>query len=113
MLNKLNFYERYGVEEYYIYYPESGEWEGWYRSGDRLVPIEQMDGWTSPRLSIRFGKGYETDLGLQLPNGRRMLSFLQIAQLAEQAQREAEPERQRAEKLAQKLRELGINPEEL
>lgn len=93
MLNKLNFYERYGVEEYYIYYPASGEWEGWYRSGDRLVPIEQMDGWTSPRLGIRFGKGYETDLGLQLPKGRRTLSFLEIAQLAEQAQREAELER--------------------
>lgn len=141
MLNKIAFYERYGVEECYIYYPDSGDWEGWHRKDDRLVPIEQMDRWTSPRLGIRFGKGYETDLGLQLPNGRRMLSFMEIAQLAEQAQREAEAERQRAEhaqreaeaerqraeqaqrqaeaerqraeRLAEKLRALGINPEEL
>lgn len=72
-----------------------------------------MDRWTRPRLGIRFGKGYETDLGLQLPNGRRMLSFIEITQKAEQAQREAEAERQRAQRLAEKLRALGINPEDL
>ncbi len=56
-----------------------------------------------------------------------MLSFLEIAQLAqraqqeaeverqraERAQQEAEAERQRAERLAAKLRELGIDPEQV
>ncbi|GIV20638.1 MAG: hypothetical protein KatS3mg023_2389 [Armatimonadota bacterium] len=127
MEEKMRFYERYGVEEYYIYYPESGEWDGWRREGEHFVPIEQMDGWVSPRLGIRFGKGMETELGLQLPDGRRMWSFLEIAQMAERAQREAEAERQRAERaqrkaeaereraerLAAKLRELGIDPEQV
>lgn len=113
MLNRIAFYERYGVEEIYIYYPDSGEWEGWYRKEGRLVPIEQMEGWTSPRLGVRFSKGYQTHLGLQLPDGGRMLSFVEIAQVAQQAQREAEAQRQRAEKLAQKLRELGLNPDQL
>lgn len=113
MEGKMRFYERYGVEEYYIYYPESGEWDGWRREDDRFVPIEQMEGWVSPRLNIRFDKGSQTELGLQLPNGRKMLSFMEIAQLAERAQREAEAERQRAERLAAKLRELGIDPDQV
>ncbi len=113
MEEKKAFYERYGVEEYYIYYPEIGEWDGWRRENERFVPIEQMDGWVSPRLRIRFGKGAETELGIQLPNGQPMLSFLEIAQLAQRAQQEAEAERQRAERLAAKLRELGIDPEQV
>lgn len=67
------------------------------------MPIEQMDGWTSPQLGIPCGKGYETNLGLQLPNGRRMLSFMEIAQMAERAQRKAEAERQRVERIAKRL----------
>ncbi|MDW8322111.1 MAG: Uma2 family endonuclease, partial [Armatimonadota bacterium] len=98
---------------YYIYYPESGEWDGWRREGEHFMPIEQMEGWVSPRLGVRFGKGSETELGLHLPNGRKMLSFMEIAQIAERAQREAEAERQRAERLAAKLRELGIDPEQV
>lgn len=113
MEEKMHFYERYGVEEYYIYYPDAGEWEGWRREGERFIPIEQIEGWVSPRLGIHFGRGLETELGLQLPNGRRMLSFLEIAQIAERAQREAEAERERAERLAAKLRELGIDPEQV
>ncbi|MDW8103954.1 MAG: Uma2 family endonuclease [Armatimonadota bacterium] len=120
MEEKMRFYERYGVEEYYIYYPESGEWDGWRREGAHFVPIEQMEGWVSPRLQVRFGKGAETELGLQLPSGRKMLSFMELAQLAERAQREAETarqraeaERQRAERLAARLRELGIDPEQV
>lgn len=44
-MEKLEFYERYGVEEFYLYDPDAGRLEGWLRQGDKLVPIEQMDGW--------------------------------------------------------------------
>jgi len=54
MLRKLEFYDRYGVEEYYVFDPEGLELTGWRREGDRLVEIPQMNGWTSPRLGIRF-----------------------------------------------------------
>ncbi|MCS7310934.1 MAG: Uma2 family endonuclease, partial [Armatimonadetes bacterium] len=62
MLEKLAFYERYGVEEYYLYYPESGEWDGWTRQEGRLQPVAQMDSWQSPRLGIRFAKGREAEV---------------------------------------------------
>lgn len=39
--------------------------------------------------------------------------FMEIAQLAARAQREAEAKRQRAERLGAKLRELGISPEQV
>ncbi len=37
---KRQFYDRYGVAEYYIYDPDRLDFSGWMRSGDRLVPIE-------------------------------------------------------------------------
>jgi hypothetical protein len=44
----------FGVEEYYIYDPDSGELEGWLRDGDTLRKIPEMNGWVSPRLGARF-----------------------------------------------------------
>ena len=32
MANKLKFYERYGVEEYYIYDPDKIDLNGWLRN---------------------------------------------------------------------------------
>jgi len=106
MLDKLAFYDRYGVEEYYLYYPESGEWDGWTRQEGRLTPISQMEGWRSPRLGIRFEKGKDAEVGLFYPDGRKFLSFLELGQLAE-------AEHQRAERLAAKLREMGIDPNQI
>jgi Uma2 family endonuclease len=54
MLNKLRFYERYGVEEYYMYDPDHEDLAGWLRSEDQLREIETIAGWVSPRLGIRF-----------------------------------------------------------
>src|SRR5213076_1518458 len=54
MARKRAFYERYGVEEYYEYDPDRGQLRGWQRHGGQLVPIPEMRGWLSPRLSVRF-----------------------------------------------------------
>ena len=51
---KFEFYETYGVEEYYIYDPDFHTLEGWLRVNDRLRPIPEMNGWISPRLGVRF-----------------------------------------------------------
>ena len=61
MKRKFEFYERYGVEEYYLYDPFSGKLEGWLRRGDKLKKIARMRGFVSPRLGIRFepGKGQD------------------------------------------------------
>src|SRR5208282_4133963 len=42
MERKFNFYEKYGVDEYYIYDPDRVKLSGWLRQGDRLVEIPSM-----------------------------------------------------------------------
>lgn len=122
MVDKLKFYDRYGVEEYYLYDPDSIELSGWIRSGTALEPVEDMQGWRSPRLRIRF-EIFGENLHLFRPDGEEILPPLEIGkdrQLARQeaaaaeqraftAEQRAIAAEQRAEKLAAKLRELGIN----
>ena len=126
MAEKFDFYQRYGVEEYYIYDPEDGPLEGWRRAGDHLEQIPQMPGFVSPRLLIRFEPGPGPDnLTILGPDGTPFLSFREWVEKAKADQRRAESaellaleqtrlvsaERQRAERLAAQLRELGIEPE--
>jgi Uma2 family endonuclease len=104
MRKKFDFYEKYGAEEYYIVYPDFPSFaEGWRRDGDRLVEIADLNGWVSPRLGWRFqlDTGELTVFG---PDGRKLRDPAEIA-------RERDAERARAERLAAKLRELGIDPD--
>ena len=39
MIRKFRFYERYGVEEYYIYNPDNGDLVGWQRRDGGLEEI--------------------------------------------------------------------------
>ncbi|PSO49765.1 MAG: hypothetical protein BRC33_05600 [Cyanobacteria bacterium SW_9_44_58] len=110
MTRKLQFYERYGVEEYYIYDPDSNELEGLQRLDGRLQLIEQINGWISPRLGIQFRVTSET-LEIYRPDGRKFLSSLELEQERQQAFQRAEQESQRAKRLAEQLRALGIDPE--
>ncbi len=87
MANKLNFYDRYGVEEYYIYDPDHGTLEGYLRNVERgqLEPIPEMVGWLSPRLGVHFGlEG--TDLVMLAPDGRAFEPMLEVIQGREAAQ---------------------------
>lgn len=139
LLGKFRFYQRYGVEEYYLYDPDHGPLKGWLRSGQRLKKIAQMAGFTSPRLGIRFEPGEGADnLAIFRPDGQPFLSFGQLGdqfeaekrraetehqraeaehqraeaerQRAETECQRAETERQRAESYLAKLRELGVEP---
>ena len=126
MDKKLVFYDRHGVEEYYLYDPDKGDLSGWLRNGERLDVIEQMSGWVSPRLGIRFEMS-GTELQLYRPDGERFATYIELAALREQerqdkeqaqqqlgqAQQQLEQEKARTQQLATKLRELGINPDEL
>jgi Uma2 family endonuclease len=96
MIAKYKFYQRYGVEEYYLYDPDTGELTGWLRSEDELQEIEQMVGWVSPRLGIRF-ESPNNELQVFRPDGRQFLSYLELDQLRQQEFQRAEQERQRAE----------------
>jgi Uma2 family endonuclease len=117
MAAKLEFYDRYGVEEYYLYDPDSGDMSGWQRNGDRLKVIPELDGWTSPRLGVRFGRE-DGQARMYLPDGSPFLSFVEIQaqmeyekQRAEHEQQRAEHEQQRADRLAARLRALGLDPD--
>ncbi|CAK0762528.1 putative restriction endonuclease domain-containing protein [Gammaproteobacteria bacterium] len=103
MSKKFYFYQRHGVEEYYVHDPDRGLTEGWLRQAGRLVEIPRMEGWVSPRLGIRFGlEG--TDLVLWRPDGRRFKTSVENekraeieARRADEAEQQAETERQQAE----------------
>jgi Uma2 family endonuclease len=54
MAKKFLFYDRYGVEEYYLDDPDRNDLEGYIRRENRWEPIENFDRWVSPRLGVRF-----------------------------------------------------------
>jgi Uma2 family endonuclease len=137
MKKKLAFYDRHGVEEYYVYDPDSFKLEGWQRQQGRLTRLHWMDGWTSPLLGIRFVcKG---ELQVFRPDGTPFQTLEEVEtraaaernraeeaqnraveaqnraeeaqNRAEEAQNRAEEAQNRAERLAARLRALGIDPE--
>jgi len=133
MNKKLSFYQRHGVEEYYLYDPQINELEGWQRIEGNLEVIEPMEGWISPRLGVRFELG-EDGLEIYRPNGEKFLSYAELEeerlldrqrlqqesqraeqadQRAEQADQRAQQADQRAQRLAAKLRELNIDPDSI
>ena len=117
LARKFEFYERYGVEEYYLYDPEAVVLSGWRRKDNVLQTIEPMHGWVSPRLGIRFDLSGE-ELVILRPDGERFLTFLALKEeqererrRADEAQQRADEAQQRADRLAAQLRALGIEPE--
>jgi Uma2 family endonuclease len=131
LTRKQEFYETYGVEEYYLYDPDTNQLNGWLRQQNRLLPIVDMQGWVSPRLQIRFDRPTEQEeLELYYPDGQKFLSSIELDRRARTAERRAssaeqrassaeqraaeaeaalEQERQRAEQLAARLRALGLS----
>src|SRR5437868_15446826 len=80
-------YERYGVEEYYVYDPETGELTGFRREGDELREIPEMRGWDSPRLGVHFDlEG--TNLRLTGPDGRLFASYQELARQCDELARD-------------------------
>lgn len=126
MAKKLKFYEQYGVQEYYVYDPDDVDLIGWIRSGEHFEVVEETAGWVSPLLGIRF-EMTPNMLEIYRPDGQKFLSYLELAQARDQAAQERdqaaqerdqalallESERQRNDRLAERLRELGIDPNQL
>lgn len=126
MANKLLFYQRYGVLEYYIYDPDAVEFTGLVRSQEWLEEIEQINGWVSPRLGVRFELTADT-LEIYRPDGVRFLTPVELDQIREQERQRAETERQlkeaaliqleqerqRYQDLLARLQERGIDPDQL
>lgn len=119
MAKKLSFYDRYGVEEYYLYDPERVDLSGWLRSEGRLEVIEQIQNWVSPRLGVRFDVSSD-ELQIYRPDGQQFATYVELARAREDAERAREDaeamleaERRRVQALEARLREMGIDPEQL
>ncbi len=110
MAKKFEFYQDYGGEEYYIYDPDKIDFGGWIRQEDKLTAIESINGWVSPRLGIRFQMG---DSGLEIyrPDRRKFATYIELETERMMEAQRAEAAEQRAQRLAEKLRELGIDPD--
>src|SRR5919202_723019 len=105
MNKKQVFYDRHGVEEYYLYDPDRNDFSGWMRSQGRLDVIDAIENWVSPRLGIRFDLSGE-ELQIYRPDGRKFYSYVEICQLLEQEKLRVEQERQRAEQAEQQVEEM-------
>jgi Uma2 family endonuclease len=126
MARKLLFYERFGVEEYYIYDPDRNRLTGYQRNGKHLIEIPTMQNWVSPRLGIRFVLQPD-DLEVFAPNGEKFMSPVEIDQRRRQAEAEALSAEQRADRAETradraessqtqaipKLQTLGLTPEQI
>ncbi|QUS61248.1 Uma2 family endonuclease [Synechocystis sp. PCC 7338] len=112
MIRKLQFYERYGVNEYYVYDPDDNELTGLQRGENGLEMIETIEDWTSPLLGIRFLLTPDT-LEIYYPDGRKFLTTVEFNQEMAKEKQRANEEQQRADRLAAKLKELGVDPEEI
>ncbi len=140
MQGKLEFYERYGALEYYVLEPQGVMYlEGYRRVGGvlELIPPDDIVDFTSPLLGVHFitrdgtvtvygpdGKMWETPLGMVVQANTlaekaelRAEEAIEMAHAANDrtalALEQVEAERQKANRLATKLRELGLDPDAL
>ena len=99
MRNKFKFYDRHGVEEYYLYDPDTDTLDGWRRDDESLADIPRMDGWVSPRLGICFDHS-SGKLVLRDPDGQRFRGMRELSDLRREAEKKAEQEKRRADREA-------------
>jgi Uma2 family endonuclease len=129
MADKQAMYEEFGVEEYYVYDPDSNHLQVYVRRGEVLRRVRPADGFVSPRLGIRFDLS-GPELVIYRPDGQPFRLWSEVEarrvaaeqraeqekQRAEQEKQRAEQERQRAARLAElsrKVRRGQASPEEL
>lgn len=115
-LKKELYQDRFRTPEYFWFYPQTLEFEGFRLVGDKYQPIPVNE----------HGQRWSKQLGLYLSVYQEQLRYftsdgqlvarpeedaLRAMAEAQQAQDMAQSERLRAEKLAAKLRALGIEPD--
>ncbi|TAE50173.1 MAG: Uma2 family endonuclease [Cytophagales bacterium] len=122
MLDKLLFYQKYGVEEYYLYDPIKLRFHAWNRKNDRLDSILVMPIFESPLLGVKFEIYEGSKLKIFNPDGSQFLTFVEQSakrKQAEQALKKAEElakiakqEKAEAEEFAKKAEEEKAKAEE-
>lgn len=112
MKRKLSLYEGFGVDEYDVYDPDRNQLKGYLRTDGLFEIIDPINQWVSPRLNIRFELA-EPELKIYHPNGNLFVTHTEIAEQKEQAEQRAEQAERRAAMLAERLRAMGIDPDEV
>ena len=101
MSDKEDFYERHGVEEYYVYDPEKNYLRIFVRQGTTFRKVRPPHGFVSPRLGIRFELS-GPELVVSYPDGRRFLTFEELDAQRQAAEQRADKAEQRADKAEQR-----------
>jgi Uma2 family endonuclease len=126
MADKSAFYEEHGVEEYYVFDPETNKLEVYQRQGDVFRRVRSLDAWVSPRLGIRFDLSVRP-MVVYGPDGQPFRTLEEEKALSQNERDKANEAKQEADRakqeisqlqtknarLIQKLRELGIDPDSL
>lgn len=111
MTRKFAFYARYGVDEYYLYDPDSNKLSVYQRNGQILEEELAEPTWHSPLLGVTFELQADTLL-IRDTNGKPFLTYLERTQ-AEEAERQAkEAEKQAKEEALQRAEEALAREEE-
>jgi Uma2 family endonuclease len=129
--DKLEFYDTYGAEEYYLLDPERKTLDIWLRQNNRFRSQRHLSGWISPRLGIRLALTRE-GIDVFYPDNRPFLSPLDMSKQmrelldrlkqqesraaqeharAEQALARAKEAEADAARLRERLRALGLDPD--
>lgn len=122
MVEKYLFYDEYGADEYYDYDPDRNRLRAYVRARGGLEELDETNNWVSPRLGVRFDTS-GPELILYRADGRRFLTVVELGALAERtttAEQRAETAEQRADaaaaeldRLREKLKAAGIDPDSL
>jgi Uma2 family endonuclease len=122
LADTLAFYDEHGVEEYYLYDPDSNRLLSYRRGREALRRVWPPEALVSPRLGIRFDLS-GPEMVVYHPNGERFLTFEQLTAerhkerlRADHAERQAAEARQRLSRLAElgrKARLQQASPDEL
>ena len=89
LVRKLRFYQRYGVEEYYVYDPDDNSLFAYVRRGETLVRVRQLSDYVSRRLGIRFELS-GPEMVVYRPDGQRFLTFEELQAAYDQQKRRAD-----------------------
>jgi Uma2 family endonuclease len=106
MVKKQAFYEDHGVEEYYVYDPDSNSLNVYLRRGELLLLHRPAHGFVSPRLGIRFDLSGQ-EMAVYGPDNQRFLTFEELKAQMEQAEKNAEVAEKNAQLSRQRLARLA------
>lgn len=98
MMAKSAFYQRHGVEECYLYDPDTGSLEVVLFTPEGLQYVAVQHEWTSPRLAVRFVPAPRAPMEVFLPDGEPFRTLAEQAALTQFHVERAEKERERASK---------------